>query len=365
MKSLLRIFLVFCLAVVCLTAFSACGDDLGVTTTTTQVTTTELVTTTAPVTTAASGNTSDEGTYAYVVREAAPSVVAIHCANVGFGCEETRGSGVVIRVDREAGYTYIVTTYYVVNGCNTFIVYPYDSAEGYAAELCGGDWVSDVAVIRVKGTDFNVAAIGDSRQLVLGQEVAAVGHPLGVLGGAVTGGFISSLGKPVEIEDIVMTLIQHSALVGAGNSGGALFDLYGRLIGIVTVKTMGVSVGYAIPINLALDRAEQIIEKGYVDGTPYLGIRYSQAASSGLVISGYEFNAELEASGQATLQSGDILVALNGEAVNSVAGVRSVLSKCKIGDVVVAQITRRTGTQNGSFTVNLEIHAYGDVAPEP
>ena len=324
---------------------------------------------------------SDAGTYAYVARVASPSVVSITTEAIvynqyyGSYIESGAGSGVILYVDKEAGYTYIVTNHHVVEGYSTITVYPYDSNGGYAAEVCGSDWLTDIAVVRIKATGFTAASIGNSQQLVLGQEVAAIGNPLGLLGGTVTNGIISCLARTIEVEGISMTLIQHSAGVSPGNSGGALFNLYGQLIGIVNAKSTASgaeAIGYAIPIDLALDRAEQIIEKGYVSDTPYLGLSYSQETLSGLVISGYEFNSELSAASQDTLAAGDILVSLNGEDVTSAASVRKILSKCKVGDVIVAQIKRKTGTQVGpfvsyaNFTVNLKIHSYGgDTAPAP
>lgn len=319
---------------------------------------------------------SDAGTYAYVARVAAPSVVSITTEEIVYNqyygnyVESGAGSGVIIYVDEEQGYTYIITNHHVVEGYSTIKVYPDGAEDGYAAELCGSDWLTDIAVVRIKATNFTPATIGNSQELVLGQQVAAIGNPLGLLGGTVTDGIIGCLARTIEIEGISMTLIQHSAGVSPGNSGGALFNLYGQLIGIVNAKAIATgaeAIGYAIPIDLALDRAVQIMEKGYVSDTPYIGLGYSQESSSGVVITGYEFNDELAAGGQETLKEGDILVALKGEKVTTGSSVRGVLSTCKVGDVITAQLKRRVGTPVGPFvtydyidiTVNLTIHEYG------
>lgn len=322
---------------------------------------------------------SDAGTYAYVARVASPSVVSIVTEAIvydqfyGNRIESGAGSGVIIHVDTEDGYTYIVTNHHVVEGYNTITVYPYDSANGYAAEVCGSDWLTDVAVVRIKATNFTAAEIGNSQELILGQEVAAIGNPLGVLGGTVTNGIISCLARTIKIEGISMTLIQHSAGVSPGNSGGALFNLYGQLVGIVNAKSVATgaeAIGYAIPIDLALERAVQIIEKGYVSNTPHLGLSYSQETNSGLVISGYEYNDVLTAANQDALKEGDILVSLNGKAVKTAADVRSFLSNCKVGDVLEANFKRRVATAAGPFTyydyidvnVNLKIYEYGSAS---
>lgn len=319
---------------------------------------------------------SDAGTYAYVARVAAPSVVSITTEEIVYNqyygnyIESGAGSGVVLHVDKENGYTYIVTNHHVVEGYSTIKVYPDGEESGYAAELCGSDWLTDIAVVRIKATNLTPATVGNSQELVLGQQVAAVGNPLGLLGGTVTDGIIGCLARTITIDGISMTLIQHSAGVSPGNSGGALFNLYGQLIGIVNAKSIATgaeAIGYAIPIDLALDRAVQIIEKGYVSDTPHIGLGYSQESTSGVVITGYEFNDELAASGQETLKEGDILVALKGKKVTSASQVRGVLSTCKVGDVVVAQLKRRVGTPVGPFvsyeyvdiTVNLTVHECG------
>ena len=316
---------------------------------------------------------ADAGTYAYVARVAAPSVVSITTEEIvynQYAVVSGAGSGVVLYVDEERGFTYVITNHHVVEGSSTITVYPYNSQSGYEAELCGTDWLTDIAVVRIATTSLTPAMVGNSQELVLGQEVAAIGNPLGLLGGTVTNGIISCLARTIEIEGISMTLIQHSAGVSPGNSGGALFNLYGQLIGIVNAKTIAdgaEAIGYAIPIDLALDRAVQIIERGYVASTPYLGLAYSQATTSGLVIAGYEYNDELTASGQETIKEGDILISLNEKSVTTASGVRGVLSTCKVGDFVTAHFKRRVAKQNGIFTqyeyidirVNLKIHECG------
>ena len=318
---------------------------------------------------------SEAGTYAYVASAAAPSVVSIVTEAIvydrfnGSYVESGAGSGVVCHVDRENNRTYIITNNHVVEGYSTVSVYKNDSTVEYPAEVLGTDWQTDIAVLAVEGTDFTVAQCGNSEQLMVGQQVAAVGNPLGTLGGTMTDGIVSALARELEVEGVTMTLIQHSAPVSPGNSGGGLFNLYGQLIGIVNAKSTGTGVeglSYAIPIDLALERAEQIMHKGYVSGTPYLGITYS-TSSSGVVVSDYLYNAELEATNQDTLKAGDILYTLDGVAISEVADVRKVLSSLKVGDSVTAVFYRPNRYNYLKVTVNLTVHEYvpeGLSAPE-
>lgn len=317
----------------------------------------------------------DAGTYAYVAEVASPSVVSIATEAIvynqyyGNSVESGAGSGVILGESVDGEYTYIITNNHVVEGYSTITVYMNGDDTAHPAEVCGTDWQTDIAVIRIEGGGFTAATIGNSAELRLGQEVAAIGNPLGLLGGTVTDGIIGCLARTITVEGVSMTLIQHSAGVSPGNSGGGLFNLYGQLIGIVNAKSSGngvEAIGYAIPIDLALDRAVQIIEQGYVSGTPYLGLTYSQETSSGIVIAEYEYNDELTATGQDPLQAGDILAAVNDVAITEVADLRKVLSTAEVGDTLSAIVLRRVRVSSGFFQqysyveveVNLKVHEY-------
>ena len=309
---------------------------------------------------------SEAGTVVYVAETAGPSVVSILTEAIvydrynGSYIESGAGSGVVCYVDEARNRTYIITNNHVVEGYSGVSVYKDGSTVEYAAEVIGTDWQTDIAVIAVSGTDFVPALLGNSEQLKRGQEVVAIGNPLGTLGGTVSAGHIGALAREVEVEGVTMTLIQHSAEVSPGNSGGGLFNLYGQLIGIVNAKSTGTGVeglGFAIPVDLALDRAAQIISQGYVSGTPYLGISYS-SSSSAVVVSSYAYNSELSATNQTTLQNGDILYSLNGVVISEVADVRKVLSGVEVGETVEAVFYRAGRFNYSSFTVNLVVHEY-------
>ena len=191
------------------------------------------------------------------------------------------GSGVVLSADG-----YIVTNHHVINGADTITVRTNDDKE-YTATVIGTDSETDVAVIKIDASDLSPVLIGDSTKLVVGQDVVAIGNPLGELGGTVTNGIISALDREITIDGDTMTLLQTNAAINPGNSGGGLFNLYGELVGIVNAKSSGTDIeglGFAIPINMVYSVVEQILEYGYVKGRPFLGIEtiyisdYSQAA---------------------------------------------------------------------------------------
>ena len=300
---------------------------------------------------------SGAGTYAYTAATAAPSVVSVLTeAYVNTGA----GSGVVCYVDEAAGCSYVITNNHVVEGYTSVAITPYDSAEEIEAEVVGTDWQTDLAVLRIATTDLPAATFGNSSELIVGQQVVAIGNPLGTLGGTVTDGIIGALARRIAVEGVTMTLIQHSAPVSPGNSGGGLFNLYGQLIGIVNAKSTGTGVeglGFAIPIDLALTRVSEIITKGYVSDTPFLGLTYG-TSSLGVVVSDYLYNDELLATNQDILAYGDILASLNGETIEEVADVRKVLSNVEIGDSVAAVFYRWKSRGYVKVTVNLIVHEY-------
>ena len=185
------------------------------------------------------------GTYEQVAEAVTPTVVEIVTESIsadtsfwgGGYITSGAGSGVIISADG-----LIITNNHVVEGANTITVTTKDGTE-YPAELIGTDSESDIAVIKIDATDLPFALIGDSDELKVGQEVVAVGNPLGELGGTVTNGIISALSRDVNIEGTEMTLIQTNAAVNPGNSGGGLFNMYGELIGIVNAKSTTSSSG--------------------------------------------------------------------------------------------------------------------------
>ena len=179
------------------------------------------------------------------------------------------GSGVIVTSDG-----YIVTNNHVVEGADAIKVHLEDGTE-YPATLIGTDSYTDLAVIKIDATGLPAATLGNSGDMLVCDTVYAIGNPLGVLASSVSEGIISGLDRVIEIEGQEMTLMQTTAAVNPGNSGGGLFNSKGELIGIVNAKSSGTDVeglGFAIPIDSAKQIIMDLIDLGYVSGRPYLGI---------------------------------------------------------------------------------------------
>lgn len=259
------------------------------------------------------------------------------------------GSGVIISEDG-----YIITNNHVVEGATKVDVTLPDGSE-HEATIIGTDSRSDIAVIKINVTGLIPAVIGDNEAVRVGDLCVAIGNPMGQLGGTVTDGIISALNREVTISGTPMNLIQMSAAVSPGNSGGGLFNGNGELIGVVNAKagsdnTEG--LGFAIPANTAMQVAEELIEDGYVHGRPALGITAQQMNVQDSDSMTVVVVAQVSAGGAADLagiQANDILLSLNGESISTLAGLSNTLEECAVGDTVTVEV------QRDSTTLTLEV----------
>ena len=219
----------------------------------------------------------------------------------------------------------------------------------YDAEIIGADADADIAVIKVNASGLTVAVFGDSEKLGVGQDIIAIGNPLGELGGTVTEGIVSALHREVLVEDTTMNLMQISAAINPGNSGGGVFNMKGELVGVVNAGYSGGvdGLGFAIPSNDAVHIAEELMKNGYVTGKTYIGIslyyttdpftayRYFGSQTPGLfvydIVKGYN---------DGVLKQGDRLTAVNGEEVVTSDDVKKVLKESKVGDKLKFTIYR-------------------------
>lgn len=318
-------------------------------------------------------NTASGMTTAQVSEMVSPSVVVITTEQVVYSqwswygqnqVESGAGSGVVISSDG-----YILTCAHVVSGASNITVTIGDT--DYPATVVGEDDTSDVAVLKIDATDLTPATVGNSDSLAVGESVLAVGNPLGELGGTVTDGIISALDREVTVEGKNMTLLQTSAAVSPGNSGGGLFNEKGELVGIVNAKSGGDNVegiGFAVPINTAMEVAEQLIANGYVSGRPAMGIQViaitdlqtaMQAGVSqlGVYVQSVDPGSAAE---QAGLQVGDLFVSVDGTAVSTTSDVTAVLDEHQVGDVIEVQVVR--DKQVLSLNVTLQEKTAGTTA---
>ena len=312
---------------------------------------------------------AESHTAAWVYEKYADTVVEIHI-ETSAGVSSGAGSGVIIS---ENGC--LVTCHHVIDSTGKITVHTTDGTE-YEATVIGSDTWSDLALLKINAADalpyatFAVPKENSSEYLKVGEGVVAIGNPLGYLGGTLTVGAVSSLDREIVVEGIPMTLIQTDAAVSPGNSGGALFNLYGELVGIVNAKSTASGVddiGFAIPSTLALKVVNELAEKGYVSGTPYLGMSFS-ASSSYLTIVSYDFNAELKALNPSLadgfeIKSGDILGAVDGKEVRSFDALKTALAYKKVGDTAVLTVYRITGqsyfgSRYDTYEVTVKIHEY-------
>ncbi|MBQ7171898.1 MAG: trypsin-like peptidase domain-containing protein [Clostridia bacterium] len=301
----------------------------------------------------------ETGTYAQVAAAVKDSVVEITTETVRtsqiYGQYVTggAGSGVIISTDGV-----VITNYHVIDGAGTVTVRTTDGKD-YPATVTASDSESDIALLKIEATGLTAATLGNSSALVVGQEVMAIGNPLGSLGGTVTNGIISALDREIEIDGQTMNLLQTNAAVNPGNSGGGLFNLGGELIGIVNAKSAGSDVeglGFAIPINDAIEVMKELNEYGYVRGRVQLGITYYEVDSSsiysnpfsaystpGIYVRTSELNPDLK--------SGDRIISVDGKEVSSAAGIKRALQGHKVGDTVEVTVVRSGRTVTVTATL--------------
>ena len=284
---------------------------------------------------------------------ASPSVVAITTEQMsssqtwfgGYYVQSGAGSGIVISQDG-----YILTCAHVVSGATSVKVQLNGSDESYDATVVGADSTSDIAVLKIDATGLTPAVIGDSDKLAVGETTVAVGNPLGTLSNTVTQGIVSALNRQVTVEDNDMTLIQTDTSISPGNSGGGLFNANGELIGVVNAKSSyseAEGIGFAIPINTAMDIAQQLIENGSVArpvlGVSILDIQDSNTAQQygvsalGVYVADVTKGGGAEAAG---VQRGDRIIAIDDTAVSSTSNVKSYLADKQVGDTVTLQVER-------------------------
>ncbi len=318
-------------------------------------------------------------TAVFAANKILPSIVGIEVSYTttsnsifGFGSPSTStatatGSGIIISEDG-----YIVTNNHVVDtsSSNSYSYYDiseatsvkvklYGSDETYDAKIVGKDSQTDLAVLKIDKTDLTAAEFADSDQAVVGEFVMAVGSPLG-LDTTVTTGIISAVNREVESEGTKYVCIQTDAAINSGNSGGALVNSDGKVIGINTLKLSGSGVegiGFAIPINSTLDVISQLKDHNKVL-RPYIGIsgidlddstakRYNLAL--GVYVKTVQIFSPAEKAG---LQSGDVIIQADGKDIKTMDELNEIKNSHQIGDTMTLKVNR--SGQEKEVTVTLE-----------
>ena len=319
---------------------------------------------------AASGTAVSSGgmTTSQVSEMVSPSVVVITTEQVVYSqwswygqnqVESGAGSGVIISSDG-----YILTCAHVVSGASQITVTIGDT--DYTATVVGEDDTSDVAVLKIDATGLTPATVGDSDSLSVGDSVLAVGNPLGELGGTVTSGIVSALNRSVTIQGTsstnTMSLIQMDASVSPGNSGGGLFNMNGELIGLVNAKSSSSDaegLGFAIPINDAIQVAQDLLENGYVSGRPYMGITYiavtdAQTAAQFNVNAYGVYVVDVVQGGpadKAGLKAGDRIVSIDGTEIAQKDDLGTLMQQHTAGDTLSITVARDGQMQTVSLTL--------------
>ena len=345
-----------------------------------------------------SSDGSGQGTVAEVAKNAMPSVVTISTMSVeemrsffgGTQQYEVEGAGTGVIVGENDTELLIATNNHVVEGATSLSVGFIDE-ESAAGEVKGTDVNNDLAVVSVKLSDIpedtmnqiKIATVGDSDDLQLGDQVVAIGNALGY-GQSVTSGYVSALDRDLTLTDQSGTtinstgLIQTDAAINEGNSGGALLNMKGELIGINEAKSSSTStgaavdnIGFAIPIDKAEESLQQLMnlktrEKVDASQASYLGIRGEDVSAEASELYGIPTGAvitEIVENGpadQAGVKKGDILTELDGRSISSMAQLQDVLQYYAAGETVDLVVQRSDNGEYQTQTLSITLGSADD-----
>ena len=292
------------------------------------------------------------------------SVVLITCqvtvTNFGQVSQgEATGSGFILT---ENGY--VVTNAHVVDGATAITVSTH-AGEELAAKLVGSDTTNDVAVLKVEAQGLPAVTIGSSTELIVGDQVVAIGNPLGELTSTMTVGYVSAKDRDVTTDGTTINMIQTDAAINSGNSGGPLFNMKGEVVGITTAKYSGSSasgasiesIGFAIPIDDVIGMLNDLKDYGYVTGA-FLGVMVSDMDKATASYYGMPVGAYVQevtpgyCAEEAGIQAKDIIVKLGDYEVGSLTDLTRALRRFKAGDTT--QITVYRGGAEVVLTITLD-----------
>ena len=313
-----------------------------------------------------------ENNYSKAIDKAYNTVVEIKCTiqttnqsdffffGGGSQFSTASGSGVIISDDG-----YIVTNNHVVEGATgeDAVQVKLFNGEQFTAIIIGTDPRTDLAVLKIDTNGLQFASFTDSSELQMGEDVLAIGNPLG-LGICCSNGIISALEKEITINNVYLTVIQTNAAVNAGNSGGGLFDLNGNLVGIVNAKKTAAALGetsiegmgYAIPANTVKRIVADLVKNGYVKDRAALGVRVytgdSYYSTNGVIITEVTPGGSADKAG---LKANDIITSVDNTVVNSYADLSKVLDSKAVGDVVKITVNRNSEVKEFDVTLQQSV----------
>lgn len=308
-----------------------------------------------------------------IISKMSPSVVGISCiTDKGIGT----GSGIVLSEDG-----FIITNAHVIKDAQSISVVlpPYYGNDNesqddltYTAVNVGKDSQTDLAVLKIDRNDLVKAEIGKSSEVQVGELAIVIGNPLGLdLANTATSGIISAKDRTITVEDITMKVFQTDASINGGNSGGALINAYGQVIGITSAKVASAEVeglGFAIPIDDALPIVSDLMTYGYVTGRPSLGITGADVKPAystyygipqGFLVKTVTPGSGAEAAG---LKENDIIIAIDNTIINGIVQLNDVKNKHKPGDTVTLTVYR----SNRKININVVLdESTGEEASVP
>ena len=301
------------------------------------------------ITTTPGGSTStpvtpgDAMSPSQVYAQCVNSVVAVYCS---YNAGGSSGSGFILTEDG-----YMVTNYHVVEGANQITVTTYDAQE-FEAKLIGYDATNDIALLKAEATGLQAVTVGSSSALAIGDQVVAIGNPLGELAATLTVGYVSAKDRDVNTDGTVINMLQTDAAINPGNSGGPLFNMYGQVIGITTAKYSGTTdsgasiegIGFAIPIDDVIGMLEDLRNFGYVTGA-YLGVSVREvdpaAQAYGVPAGAYvDKVVQGNCAAEAGVRAKDIIIELGGHKITSLNDLTRALRQFKAGDTSTITVWR-------------------------
>jgi len=302
-----------------------------------------------------SSNTDGTLSSVEIAAKVKPSVIAVEIYSSS-GDLAGEGSGIVMSVDEDENRTYIVTCAHLLNESGTSIQIQTEDGTAYDATVVGYDTRTDVGVCSIKGTDLTPAEFGDSTVLQVGEPVYAIGNPGGTaFYGSVTAGIVSAIDRPISSSEsgYTMECIQHDAVINPGNSGGALVNSYGQVIGINSSKIVEDSyegMGFAVPISVAKEIVDDIMDNGYVTNRAKLGIQYLSISSNqtysmiaqmndlpsgSIIIAAMDDDSAFSGT---DVEVGDIIIGVNGKDLDKSSTLLDLINKSSPGDELTLTI---------------------------
>lgn len=293
--------------------------------------------------------------YQTIYTKVIPSIVSIRAAGSG---GSYHGTGVIMTQDG-----YVITNHHVIAGCSSAQVVLYDGT-AFVAKLAGTDVESDLAVLKIQTTGLTAAEFGNSDLIQVGDVALAIGNPLGSdLFGTMTEGIVSAINRDVNMDGYHMSLIQTTAALNPGNSGGALINQFGQVIGITNMKMMSSyetieGLGFAIPSVWAKEVVDVLISKGAITGRPTMGIMCRTLLPSEFA----QYNCENGGvlvddvtkhgpSAKAGLRPGDVIIACNGQEITSLETLTQARDKVNVDGQMNLTVIRNGETLNLTITL--------------